>query len=179
PAVGLQLGEGRRDNFFIRGFNAVNDMYIDGVRDSAQYYRDLSNTERIEVLEGPAAVLYGRGSSGGLINRITKKPSMEGALGEISYTAGGYGEQRGTADLDMVVPGTNRKLGFRLTGAAEHEGSQRHFYWQDRYTFAPTLLWQPDDATAVSAQVERLRDDRLPDRGIPYLPATGRPADVP
>jgi catecholate siderophore receptor len=179
PAVGLQLGEGRRDNFFIRGFNAVGDMYIDGVRDDAQYYRDLSNTEQIEVLEGPAAVLYGRGSSGGLINRVTKKPQMEGTLGELSYTAGGYGEQRGAADMDTLVPGSEGKLGFRLTGAAESEGSQRHFYWEDRYTFAPTLLWKPDVATAVSAQVERLRDDRLPDRGIPYMPATGAPADVP
>ena len=179
PSVGLQLGEGRRDNFYIRGFNAVDDMYIDGVRDSAQYYRDLSNTDRIEVVEGPAAVLYGRGSSGGLINRITKKPRMEGTLGEFAYTAGSYGQQRGTADLDNLVPGTDRKLGFRLTGAAEHEGSQRHFYWADRYTFAPTLQWKPNDATVMSVQVERLRDDRLPDRGIPYLPETGAPADVP
>lgn len=179
PSVGLQLGEGRRDNFFIRGFNAVGDMYIDGVRDSAQYYRDLSNTERIEVLEGPAAVLYGRGSSGGLINRVTKKPSMEGTLGQITYTMGNYDEPQGTADLDTIVPHTGRKLGFRLTGAAEHERSHRDFYWEDRYTFAPTLLWKPDDATTVSAQVERLRDDRLPDRGIPYLPATGLPAPVP
>ncbi len=179
PAVGLQLGEGRRDNFFIRGFNAVGDMYIDGVRDDAQYYRDLSNTDRIEVLEGPAAALYGRGSSGGLINRVTKKPRMEGTLGELTYTAGSYGEHRGEADLDTVVPGTNRKLGFRLTGAAEHEGSQRHFYWEDRYAFAPTLAWHPSEQTTVTAQIERLRDDRLPDRGIPYLPATGAPADVP
>jgi catecholate siderophore receptor len=179
PAVGLQLGEGRRDNFFIRGFNAVGDMYIDGVRDDAQYYRDLSNTERIEVVEGPAAVLYGRGSSGGLINRVTKKPSMEGTMAELTYTAGGYGEQRGAADLDTIVPESDGKLGLRLTGAAEHEGSQRHDYWEDRYTFAPTLLWKPSEATTLSAQVERLRDDRLPDRGIPYLPATGAPAAVP
>ena len=179
PAVGLQLGEGRRDNFFIRGFNAVGDMYVDGVRDDAQYYRDLSNTERIEVIEGPAAVLYGRGSSGGLINRVTKKPSMEGTLAELSYSTGSYGEQRGSADLDTIVQGTKKTLGFRLTGAAEHEGSQRHSYWEDRYTFAPTLLWKPSQATSVSLQAERLRDDRLPDRGIPYLPATGAPADVP
>lgn len=179
PAAGLQLGEGRRDNFFIRGFNAVNDMYLDGVRDDAQYYRDLSNTERIEVVEGPAAVLYGRGSSGGLINRVTKKPSMEGTLGELSYTAGSYGEQRGGADLDTVVPGTRKTLGFRLTGAAETEGSQRHFYWEDRYTFAPTLAWKPSEATTVTVQAERLRDDRLPDRGIPYLSSTGAPASVP
>ena len=179
PAAGLQLGEGRRDNFFIRGFNAVGDIYVDGVRDTAQYYRDLSNTERIEVLEGPAAVLYGRGSSGGLINRVTKRPQMEGTLGELSYTAGSYDEQRGTADLDTLVPGSHGKLGFRITGAAEHEGSHRHQYWMDRYAFAPTLLWKPDQATEVRVGVERLRDDRLPDRGIPYLPWTGAPADVP
>ena len=179
PAAGLQLGEGRRDNFFLRGFNAVGDMYLDGVRDDAQYYRDLSNTERIEVLEGPAAVLYGRGSSGGLINRVTKKPQMEGTLGQLSYTAGSYGEQRGTADLDTLVPGTHRTLGFRLTGAAEHEGSHRHLYWMDRYTFAPTLLWNPDANTDIRIAGERLRDDRLPDRGIPYLPSTGLPAPVP
>ena len=182
PAVGLQLGEGRRDNFFIRGFNAVGDMYLDGVRDDAQYYRDLSNTERIEVLEGPAAVLYGRGSSGGLINRITKKPEMEGTLGELSYTAGSYGEQRGAADVDTLAPGTGKTVGFRLTGAAEHEGSQRHFYWMDRYTFAPTAQWQPNEATTVRLGLERLRDDRLPDRGIPFLPGangTGGPAPVP
>lgn len=179
PAAGLQLGEGRRDNFFIRGFNAVADMYVDGVRDTAQYYRDLSNTERIEVLEGPAAVLYGRGSSGGLINRVTKRPQMEGKLGELSYTAGSYGEQRGTADLDTLVPGTRSKLGFRITGAGEHEGSHRHKYWMDRYAFVPTLLWKPNSSTEIRAGVERLRDDRLPDRGIPYLPSTGAPADVP
>ena len=179
PSVGLQLGEGRRDNFVIRGFNAVTDMYIDGVRDDAQYYRDLSNTERIEIVEGPAAVLYGRGSSGGLINRVTRKPSMEGTLGEFTYMAGSYGEQRGTADLDTLVPATGNKLGLRVTGAAEHEGSQRHFYWEDRYAFAPTLAFHPSEATAVTAQVERLRDDRLPDRGIPFLPSTGAPAAVP
>ena len=184
PAVGLQLGEGRRDNFFIRGFNAVDDMYLDGVRDDAQYYRDLSNTERIEVVEGPAAVLYGRGSSGGLINRVTKKPQMEGTLGELAYTAGSYGEQRGTADVDTLVPeawipGVGKTLGFRLTGAGEHEGSQRHDFWMDRYAFAPTLLWQPNVATSLRLGIDRLRDDRLPDRGIPYLPSTGAPAAVP
>ena len=179
PAAGLQLGEARRDNFFLRGFNALGDMYLDGVRDDAQYYRDLSNTDRIEVLEGPAAVLYGRGSSGGLINRVTKRPQLEGTLGELTYTAGSYGDQRGTADLDTLIPGTNRTVGFRLTGAAEHDGSHRHDYWMNRYTFAPTLLWKPSPNTDLRLAAERLRDDRLPDRGIPYLPSTGLPAPVP
>jgi catecholate siderophore receptor len=114
-----------------------------------------------------------------LINRVTKRPQMEGTLGEFSYTGGSYGEQRGTADLDALIPGSHGKLGFRVTGAGEHEGSHRHQYWMDRYAYAPTLLWKPDSATEVRTSVERLRDDRLPDRGIPYLPTTGAPADVP
>jgi catecholate siderophore receptor len=56
----------------IRGFSAILDQFVDGVRDDAMYFRDLSNTERIEVLKGPASVLYGRRSSGGLVNRVTK-----------------------------------------------------------------------------------------------------------
>jgi catecholate siderophore receptor len=72
PGVQPTLGEGRRDSFDIRGFTAGTDQYIDGVRDDAQYFRDLSNTQQLDVIEGPAAVLYGRGSSGGLVNRITK-----------------------------------------------------------------------------------------------------------
>jgi catecholate siderophore receptor len=72
--VGLSfsVGDGQRDQVAIRGFTAIYDQYIDGIRDDAMYFRDLSNIERIEVLKGPASVLYGRGSAGGLINRITK-----------------------------------------------------------------------------------------------------------
>lgn len=55
----------RFDSLRIRGFDASNDFYLDGVRDDSQYKRDLHNIERVEVLKGPAAVLYGRGSQGG------------------------------------------------------------------------------------------------------------------
>lgn len=79
PGVTFNMGDGQRDQFVIRGFDASGDMYIDGMRDDALYYRDLSNVERVEVIKGPAAVLYGRGSSGGLINRITKKPGEKSA----------------------------------------------------------------------------------------------------
>ena len=74
PGVGLSTGDGQRDQVFIRGFTAIGDQFVDGFRDDALYFRDLSNVERLEVIKGPAAVLYGRGSSGGLVNRISKKP---------------------------------------------------------------------------------------------------------
>jgi catecholate siderophore receptor len=164
PGVQPTLGEGRRDSFDIRGFSSQTDQYIDGVRDDAQYFRDLSNTEQLDVVEGPAAVLYGRGSSGGLVNRITKKPTMEGLEGYAAVTGGSYGERRVEADAsDSWLHNT---LGGRLTGAGEYTGSQRHYYYMNRYAFAPTLRWRPSDRTDMYVQVERLRDERLPDRGI-------------
>ncbi len=164
PGVQPTLGEGRRDSFSIRGFNAGTDQYIDGVRDDAQYFRDLSNTEQLDVVEGPAAVLYGRGSSGGLVNRITKKPTMEGLEGSVGVTGGSYGERR--VEADTSDSWLNNTLGGRLTGAGEFTGSQRNFYYMNRYAFAPTLRWRVSDRTDMYVQVERLRDERLPDRGI-------------
>src|ERR1700733_14623196 len=167
PGVQPTLGEGRRDSFDIRGFTAGTDQYIDGVRDDAQYFRDLSNTQQLDVIEGPAAVLYGRGSSGGLVNRITKKPGMEGTEGYVGVTGGSYGERRLEADAsDSWLDNT---LGGRLTGAGEYTGSQRHYYYMNRYAFAPTLRWRPSENTDMYLQVERLRDERLPDRGIPAV----------
>ena len=131
---------------------------------TAQYFRDLSNTERIDVVEGPAAVLYGRGSSGGLINRVTKKPLMEGAQGQFTITGGSYGDKR--FETDVQDSWFNQKFGARLTGATEFSGSQRDFFYMNRYAWAPTLRWQPSDRTSVYLQWERLRDERLPDRGV-------------
>jgi len=164
PGVQPTLGEGRRDSFDIRGFTAGTDQYIDGVRDDAQYFRDLSNTEQLDVIEGPAAVLYGRGSSGGLVNRVTKKPTMEGMDGYVGVTGGSYGERR--LEADASDSWLNNTLGGRLTGAGEYTGSQRHYYYMNRYAFAPTLRWRPSENTDMYLQVERLRDERLPDRGI-------------
>jgi len=164
PGVQPTLGEGRRDSFSIRGFSSQTDQYIDGVRDDAQYFRDLSNTEQLDVVQGPAGVLYGRGSSGGLVNRITKKPTMEGVDGYIGVTGGSYGERR--VEADAADSWLRNTLGGRLTGAGEYTGSHRHYYYMNRYAFAPTLRWRPSDRTDMYVQVERLRDERLPDRGI-------------
>ncbi|HUS18556.1 MAG TPA: TonB-dependent siderophore receptor [Terriglobales bacterium] len=172
--VSVHLGEGRRDQVFIRGFSALNDNLVDGVRDDAPYYRDLCSLERIEVIKGPAAVLYGRGSSGGIVNRILKKPESEALAAELSTTFGSYGAKRFTADFSTAA--LNRTLLLRLTGAYEKSGSHRHAYYLDRYDVAPSVLWKPSSKTQVLYQLERLFDDRLPDRGVPSV--NGRPADV-
>ena len=103
PGVSATLGEGRRDQVNIRGFSAQYDQYLDGFRDDTPYYRDLAGIERIEVLRGPASVLYGRGSGGGLINRISKQPRFGEAFGIFSFGAGSEGDVRTTIDLGARV----------------------------------------------------------------------------
>ncbi len=174
PGVSLHLGEGRRDEVYLRGYSAQRDLYLDGVRDDALYYRDLSNVEQVEVVRGPASVLFGRGTPGGLVNRVTKKPSLERPILQTSLAAGSYGTKRLEADLGL--PAWEDRLAFRLTGAAEDSGSHRHYYYLKRYSVAPAALWKHSDRTRVLGQAEQLSDDRRPDRGIPSL--DGLPAPV-
>ena len=174
-AVVVAQGEGRRDNFYIRGFNAVGDQFIDGVRDDAQYYRDLANIEQIEVVKGPAAVLFGRGSSGGLINRVTKRPNFQSRVGGAEISFGSYALKRGSFDFGQPI--LEDKLAFRFIAAYEQSGSFRQFYFLDRYNIAPSLAWRPADKTDVLLQFEYLNDNRLPDRGIPSF--RGEALDVP
>lgn len=171
--VSIHMGEGRRDQVYIRGFSALNDQYVDGVRDDAAYYRDLSNIEQVAVLKGPGSVLFGRGSAGGIINRITKRPDPERPIGEFSLTAGSYGMKRVTGDLGQAY--LSGKLAWRLTGAGEDSGSHRDRFFLRRHTFAPSLAFRPGADTLLLVQGEHLDDQRLPDRGIPALGAWPAP----
>jgi catecholate siderophore receptor len=174
-AVSVAQGEGRRDQFFIRGFSAQGDQFIDGVRDDAPYYRDLSNIEQLEVVKGPSAVLFGRGSSGGIINRTTKKPNVFERIGSLEANFGSYGFKRGM--IDYGQPFVKDKFAFRFVGAFEQTGSFRHYFRQKRYNVAPSLAWKPTEKTDVVFQFEYLKDERTPDRGIASF--RGRPIDVP
>ena len=73
PGVNTSQGEGHRDAVVFRGVRSTADFFIDGVRDDVQYYRSLYNLEQVEILKGPNALLFGRGGTGGIINRVTKK----------------------------------------------------------------------------------------------------------
>lgn len=174
PGVSANHGDGQRDQVVIRGFSALSDWFVDGVRDDALYFRDLSDTERIEVLKGPAAVLYGRGSSGGLINRVTKKPVFGTQFGEVSLGLGSHSHKRATADLNTPV---GEAMAFRLNLAREKSDSYRDQQFVDRYNIAPSLAIKFSPQTDLLLQYTNLRDQRLTDFGIPAL--NGRPVDVP
>jgi catecholate siderophore receptor len=171
--IGMATGDGQRDQFVMRGNIAYGDLFIDGMRDDALYFRDLSNIDRIEVLKGPASVLYGRGSSGGLINRVSKKPGTED--GEIVLSYGSWEDKRGEIDLGHVF--TGKQVAVRLTGAIERSDSYRDQGFLKREAIAPSILFTPGDRTRILLQADYLRDRRVTDNGIPAF--RGRPVDVP
>ncbi len=175
PGVSPNLGEGRRDQFLIRGFSAQSDTLIDGVRDDALYYRDVSTLERVEVLKGPASALFGRGSSGGVINRVSKRARLDRSIGDVSVMLGGFDTRRLTFDVGR--PLASARAAYRVAGAWEDSGSFRDYGSLSRIALAPSLSATLGTSTTVSVVADLLHDSRTPDRGIPSL--DGRPAPVP
>lgn len=170
PGVGLSTGDGQRDQVFIRGFTAIGDQFVDGFRDDALYFRDLSNVERLEVIKGPAAVLYGRGSSGGLINRVSKKPGTD--VTDVSLSLTSTAGRRGEFDLGR----SGEVVSWRLTGAREQSDSYRAQQFLDRTAIAPSVEFKISSDTKLLLQADYLEDRRLTDFGIPSY--QGRPVSV-
>ncbi len=162
----------RFDSVRIRGFDASNDFYLDGIRDDSQYVRDLHNIERIEVLKGPAAVLYGRGGQGGIVNRVSKLPTA-GHKSSIEAQGGSNDLRSLYADLS-TDPTDNISL--RLNMGNQDNNSFRDDVSGSRQLFAPSMSWQLTPNLNWLVQYEYSRYNRTPDRGVPGV--NGRPADV-
>ncbi len=172
PGVSFSTGDGQRDQVSIRGFSAIADQFVDGIRDDALYFRDLSNVDRIEVIKGPAAVLYGRGSSGGLINRVTKKPGIDVTDFALSY--GMWADRRVEGDVGRVF--ADGAAAFRITAAHEEANSYRSQQFLNRTAVAPSLELRLAPQTTVLLQADWLEDRRVTDFGIPAY--KGRPVNV-
>ena len=170
PGVIMGQGEGNRDQPTIRGQGTTADFYVDGVRDDAQTFRDLYNTERIEILKGPNALIFGRGGAGGAINRVTKQADGS-RIREATVTGGMYDFKRTSIDVgDAVTP----DAAFRLTAFYEDSESYRDFVELERWGVNPTLAFRLDSQTQVRVGYEHFYDYRTADRGIPSF--NGRPA---
>jgi len=174
PGVGLSNGDGQRDQVTLRGFSAIGDQFLDGIRDDALYFRDLSNIERIEVLKGPASVLYGRGSSGGLINSVSKKPGLQPQQ-SLSLSAGSWNQRRAELDLGYA-DGEQRSSAYRLTGAVEDSGGYRDDAFLERRAVAPSAWFRLAPQLQLNLGATYLHDKRLIDFGDPAL--NGRRVDV-
>lgn len=149
----------------IRGF-ATGEFYRNGFSINRGYQSppDAASIERVEVLRGPASLLYGRGDPGGTFNIITQQP-----LPFASYGATGFFDHRGSArgTFDATGP-LNREgtVAYRLGGAVENTRSFREFVEGDRLFLAPVLTWRATPDTTVTLEAELLRSDQTLDRGV-------------
>jgi len=169
PGAGIAQGEGNRDTPVLRGNSTTADFFVDGVRDDVQYFRDLYTVDRVEVLKGPNAMIFGRGGSGGLINRVTKQANGTPTRA-LSLTAGSWDQYRATLDLGAAATPT---LAYRITALNEDSGSYRDGVTLRRYGVNPTLTWRLAARTTLRAGVEHFHDARVADRGVSSL--QGRP----
>jgi catecholate siderophore receptor len=176
--ISLAAGEGgaQGDNLTIRGFTARNDIFLDGMRDFGSYYRDPFNDEQIDVLEGPAGVDFGRGSTGGVINQESKVPqlrpfvTMEGDFGT-DLT------RRFTADINEPLPDLANGSAFRLNMMAHDSNvAQRDVVENRRMGFAPTLIMGLNSPTRLTVSYFHFSENDIPDYGLPWY--FGRPAPV-
>jgi catecholate siderophore receptor len=171
PGAYMGQGEGHRDAPTLRGNSSTADFFVDGVRDDVQYFRDVYNAERVEVLKGPNAMIFGRGGGGGVINRVTERADGE-HHGEFALQGGSHDHSRITADIGEGIG----RLGLRLNGMYEDSDSYRDFVRLERFGVNPTASLTVSDDTRVHVGFEHFEDERTVDRGVPSL--DGRPLDV-
>ena len=174
PGVNNSQGEGHRDAIVFRGIRSTADFYIDGYRDDVQYYRPLYNLEQVEILRGPNALLFGRGGTGGILNRVTKK----GVIGEtfLGYKAGvdTFGEFGVELDGNYDV---GNGAAIRINAMYENLNNHRDFYDGDRYGVNPTAHVEIGSSTTLDISYEYVNHDRFIDRGIP-TGTDGRPVEA-
>lgn len=174
PGISMANGEGNRDAPIFRGSaNASGDFYINGVRDDVEYYRDLYNVERVEALTGPNAMVFGRGGSGGVINRVTKDADFH-TTRALDVTLGSYQNRRAVADVGQALSDT---VALRVTAMVEDSGGYQRDASIKRSGVNPTMAIRVDRATQVVVGYEHFEDKRATDRGVPSL--GGRPIDLP
>jgi catecholate siderophore receptor len=163
PGVAIHQGEGNRDELVIRGVDSSANFFVNGFRDDVQIFRDLYNTQSIEVLKGPSALTFGRGAGGGLVNRTLKEADWT-ILRQVMLQTGSYFDRRAAIDINQPV---NGKVAVRLNTVYEKSGTFRDFGRLERYGFNPTLTWKPDDSTKIRISYEFFHDERTADRGNP------------
>jgi catecholate siderophore receptor len=163
PGASYNSGEGNRDTLVLRGNSSTADFFVDGVRDDVQYFRDFYNVDRVEVLKGPNAMIFGRGGGGGVINRVIKRPSLIPARA-LTASGNGWGDVRVTGDIDQPL---TTGIGVRVNGLYEDGSSFRHHVDLERYGINPTaaILAGPD--TRIDLGYEYFHDRRTADRGVP------------
>ena len=174
PGVNNSQGEGHRDAIVFRGVRSTADFFIDGVRDDVQYYRPLYNLEQIEILRGPNALLFGRGGTGGILNRVTKKGVIGENFSGFQASVDTFGEFGFQIDANYS---TSDKAAFRINAMYESLNNHRDFYDGDRFGVNPTVEFKLSPSTTIDLSYEYIDHERFIDRGIP-TGTDGRPVEA-
>ena len=175
PGVNTSQGEGHRDAVVFRGVRSTADFYQDGVRDDVQYYRSLYNVEQVEILKGGDALLFGRGGTGGLINRVSKTAQIGETFSSLDTGIDSFGGGDVAMDGNMIV---NDNVAFRLNVHVDSLANHRDMFSGDRVGVNPTMKIQVDSATTIDLSYEYADHERFVDRGIPTDDATKSPIDA-
>ena len=169
PGVAIHQGEGNRDELVIRGVDSSANFYVNGFRDDVQYFRDLYNTQSLEILKGPSALTFGRGAGGGLVNRTLKEADGQ-RIYEATMQTGSYNDKRVSLDAGQAV---NENVAVRFNAFYENSDTFRQYGQFERYGINPTVTLKPTDDTKVKLSYEFYHDFRLADRGNPSLGVPG------
>lgn len=172
--VNTSQGEGHRDSIVFRGVRSTADFFIDGMRDDVQYYRGLYNIEQVEILRGPNALLFGRGGTGGVLNRVTKKGAVGENFGSGQLAIDTFGEIGVQGDINLALADN---AAFRINASYENLANHRDFYDGERVGINPTARLQIGEDTTLDVSYEFARHDQFIDRGIP-TGADGRPVEA-
>ena len=168
---------GSSTGFLLRGFANNHKIYRNGLLatspSSFENQFDTATLENIEVLKGPASILFGRIEPGGLINLNSKRP-LNTPFNAVVQQFGSYGHDRTEWDFTRPLD-KNKSVLFRFDGSYQNSGSFRDFSFTDRMVFHPSVTWRPAASTEMTVEVEVLNHDFRPDLGIPVSGSRSAP----
>ena len=164
-ANGVYVGSARggaQETFWSRGYDmSSNNMFKNGFRFSSGSIPEVSSLEKVEILKGSAALLYGNVAPGGILNLVSKTPNFKSG-GEITMQAGSYNFYKPSVDLYGVL---SNSIAYRFNGSYENSESFREFVTKERYYFNPSFLFKISNKTDITVQADYLNDDWTPDFG--------------
>ncbi len=172
PGVTVGQGEGNTDQIAIRGQVTTASFFLDGVRDDVEYFRPLYNLARVEVIKGANALLFGRGSGGGVINRVTIRPELGLTQGAVQAGVSSFGGA--DAGLGLNLP-LGRSAAARVDGFYERLENHRDYFGGDRSAVNPQLLVEIAPRWRAGIAYEHVDDTRVADRGVPSIEVPGGP----
>lgn len=173
------------DWLFLRGFNGMTTSdYLNGLRQQNNNYAFFRSEpyglERIDVVRGPASTLFGQGDAGGIVNRVSKRPTAN-QVNEVQLTGGSHNRKQGQFDVGGALDEQNQLL-YRVVGLARESDTQieyddGHEIEDDRLYIAPSFTWTPSEDTSLTVLTDFLRD-RNGGSVFVYTPPNGHPTDT-